>query len=373
MKNILISTIYCVVLLLSFTPIRTIGCTSWMVFSDLTKNNTHILHKNRDSIGRKISVAISPASSPRKWVALWSGGTNSGINSSGLAATMNSGEICIDPPNIKGKKTTAGIVNAILESCDSAEQAVLLLRKFISNGNYYHGKSGSIFFFLDSKEGYICEVTSKVCSAQRYDTGYVVRASNWRNPNMTKYVRSDIERYLKASAREYIAFTGLNKMLDEQGKISLPEIFNLSRHIQMPEKSPLKRSICGITTNSTASFEIDKQYPDILSTAYFTIGPPRHTVYVPIPVCVEKIPSIMKNQKWSVMAFNRLDKLKLDSPLPEEWLKFEQNSITLYSKAKDKARQLLKENKQKEAVKLLNFTAKKIWNEAAKVLKIRYN
>ena len=33
----------------------------------------------------------------------------------------------------------------------------------------------------------------------------------------------------------------------------------------------------------------------------------------------------------------------------------------------------LKENKPKDAVKLLNFTAKKIWNEAAKVLKIRYN
>ena len=57
----------------------------------------------------------------------------------------------------------------------------------------------------------------------------------------------------------------------------------------------------------------------------------------------------------------------------DDVLKFEQNSITLYSKAKDKARQLLKENKQKDAIKLLNFTAKKIWNEAAKVLKIRYN
>ena len=44
-------------------------CTSWMVFADLTKNNTNILHKNRDSKYRNIKAYISPANSPRKWVA----------------------------------------------------------------------------------------------------------------------------------------------------------------------------------------------------------------------------------------------------------------------------------------------------------------
>lgn len=39
-------------------------CTSWIVFSDLTENNTNILHKKRDSKKRQIAVYLSPADSP---------------------------------------------------------------------------------------------------------------------------------------------------------------------------------------------------------------------------------------------------------------------------------------------------------------------
>jgi 16S rRNA G966 N2-methylase RsmD len=46
------------------------------------------------------------------------------MNASGLAAVMNAGEICVDPPHVKGKKTTQNILRVILESCDSAAQAV---------------------------------------------------------------------------------------------------------------------------------------------------------------------------------------------------------------------------------------------------------
>ena len=38
---------FCVILL--SIPFKAACCTSWMVFSDLTGNNTNILHKNRDS------------------------------------------------------------------------------------------------------------------------------------------------------------------------------------------------------------------------------------------------------------------------------------------------------------------------------------
>lgn len=371
MKKSLQFAVICVTTLFVVIPWQAQCCTSWMVFSDLTGKNTHILHKNRDSISRKITVAISADNAPRKWVALGNNGPNSGMNSSGLAAVMNSGEVCIDPPVIKGRKTTEGIIRAVLESCDNAAQAVAALKKFIAEGNYSHGKSGSIFLFMDPTEGFVCEITAKVCSVQRYDSGYAVRASNWRNPGMIKYARSDIGRFLKASAREYSAFSGLNRIIDEHGKITLPEIFSLSRDFQMPEKSPLKRAVCGETTNSAASFEIDKQYPDVLSTAYFTVGHPRHTVYIPIPICVERIPSVMKSRKWSSTAFARLDKMKLASPLPEEWIKFEKDSMALYAKAQDKARKMLAENKRAEAVKHLNFTAKKIWRDAAAMLKIQ--
>ena len=80
-------------------------CTSWMVMHDLTGNNTNILHKNRDANSRNVALYLSPANSPRKWIASGNDGhTTMGMNASGLAGVMNSGEKCINPPDIKGKK-----------------------------------------------------------------------------------------------------------------------------------------------------------------------------------------------------------------------------------------------------------------------------
>ena len=78
----------------------------------------------------------------------------------------------------------------------------------------------------------------------------------------------------------------------------------------------------------------------------------------------------MGNLKWSAAAFKRLDKLKLEAPIPAEWTKFEKDSMVKYNKAKDEARKLLDAGKRAEAVKLVNSTAEKIWNDAVKLLKI---
>ncbi len=356
---------------LVMTPMQGVCCTSWMVFSDFTGNNTNILHKNRDSASLKVFISSGRAEGERKWISLGGGGANIGFNSSGLAGIMNSGEKCIDPPGRgKAKKGTPQMLQAILESSDTAAQAVEKLKQLVKDGDYSHGKRGSVFMFMDSCEGYVCETTGKLCNAQRFDHGYTVRASVWHNPNMYQYSREDIDIYLKASSRAYIAMSGLNRMLDEHGKITLPGILDHSRHHIPPEKSPFKRSICGKTTNSAASIEIDKEYPQILSTMYAAIGHPRHTVYVPIPITADNIPSVMKKRNWSMKSFKRLEELKLEAPIPEDWTKFEKESLAKYGQAKAEARKLLKAGKTTEAAALLNSTAWKIWKKAAKLLNI---
>lgn len=363
-------TLLAVALGLFFVPFEGVCCTSWMVFSDLTGNGTNILHKNRDSASRKVFISSSEPGAKLKWISLGSGGANIGFNSSGLAGCMNSGEKCSDPPSVEGKKSTPKMLQVILAECNSAAQAVAKLRQFVKDGDYSHRQRGSIFLFMDSREGYICEITAKVCTAQHFNSNYTVRASVWHNPLMYQYSREEFEIYLKASSRAYIAISGLNRMLDETGKITLPGIFEHSRHHIPPKKSPFNRSICGKTTNSAASIEIDKEYPQVLSTMYAAIGHPRHTVYVPIPIVTEYIPPIMKNRKWSMTAYKRLDELDLNSPIPEEWTKFEKESMASYTKAKAYARKLLAAGKSAEAAALLNFTAKKIWKKAAVMLNI---
>jgi hypothetical protein len=293
-----------------------------------------------------------------------------GINVSGLAGVMNSGETCINPPNVKGKKGTPAMLNEVLNTCDTAAQGVEKIKELIAAGDYSHGNKGSIFFLMDRNEGYVCEITAKFCSAQRYDNGFTVRANIWQNTGMYQMTRNSIKGYLNSSARAFVALSGLNQILDKKGKISLLDIFNLSRHYLMPEDCPEKRSVCFKLTNSSSSLEVDKKYPDVLSSLYVTIGHPRHTVYVPVPVCTEKVLPSMGNGKWAKAVFKRLDTLKLEAPIPAEWTKFEQDSMAEYTKAKAEARKLLDAGKRAEAVKLMNSTAEKIWINAEKLLKI---
>ena len=91
-------------------------CTSWMVFSNLTKNNTNILHKNRDSKIRNVAAYMSAPNAKRKWIAIGNASTNSGMNSSGLAGAMNSGEKTPDPANPKGqgRKDTVVLLEVVL-------------------------------------------------------------------------------------------------------------------------------------------------------------------------------------------------------------------------------------------------------------------
>ena len=344
-------------------------CTSWMVFSDLTGNNTNILHKNRDSANRTIIMSASAPGAARQWIALGSGtGANMGISRSGLAGVMNSGEKCINPSKNKAGKTTPAIMQHILENCDTAAQAVEKLKEIIKADDYWHKNNGSTFFFLDSKEGFVCEITAKDCTVQRYDQGYAVRANIWQNPNMQQHSRNSIRHYLNSSARAYIAFSGLNKALDKHKKITLADIFDLSRHWQMPKESPEKRSVCFNSTNSTASLEIDRQYPGTLSTAYCTFGHPRHTVYVPVPVCARKFRSEMTDNSWSAASWVRLKAKTLGAPIPAEWSKYEESFLTEYAAAKEEARKLLDQGKQAEAENLLNAAAEKIWDKAAAVM-----
>lgn len=346
-------------------------CTSWMVFHDLTGNNTNILHKNRDSVARNVVLSMSEPGVKRKWIASGSKtGVNMGLNTSGLAGVMNSGEKCIHPSNDKTRKSTPAILKEIMSSCDTAAQAVERLKQFLKEKDYHHGVKGSIFFFMDPKEGYVCEMTAEVITVQPYNSGYAVRANIWQNPQMQRYSRNDVQSYLNSSARAYIAYSGLNQALDKYGKIGLFDIFDLSRHCKMPEKSSEKRSVCFKFTNATASLEIDRQYPDVLSSGYFTIGHPRHTIYVPVPVCAEKLHPAMGDLSWSAASWKRLDTLGVEAPVPEKWLKYEKESMDKYFNAKDKARKLLDSGKRAEAVTLLNKTAEEIWNGAAEILKL---
>ena len=374
-------------------------CTSWMVFSDLTKNNTNFLHKNRDATSRNIAVLMGKEeiavveknfwenlitfwseetkTVKRKWVGL--GNSNEagtyahvcmGMNASGLAVVVNSGEKCIENNNDNKKKGTPAILKALLESCDTAKEAVAKLEEFIKAKDYYHKKSGSIFFIMDTKEGYVCEMTAKFNSAMRYDKGYAVRANIWYNPGLPQRADNNIKSYINSSVRAFVALTELNTPLRKNGRITVSDSLALARNHIVPKDSPNPRSVCFKYTNSSSTLVVDKEFPAVLSTGYLTIGQPRHGICVPVPICVETLDKRMTDLSWSKFVWARFDKKGLEAPIPEAWLAFEKKSFAEYESTLEKARTLLREDKKAEAVKLLNDKAASIWKEAAKIMGI---
>ena len=340
-------------------------CTSWMVFADLTGNGTHVLHKNRDSPARHIAVKQSAPGAPRRWIGLSNKESPCmGMNEKGLAGAMNSGETCVDPPDNPAGKSTPQILQTVLENCDTAAEAVKKLRQLIRAGDYSHGKRGSIFFFLDPREGYICETTAKVCTVQRYREGYAFRANVWRNPGMAQLSRNTPMEYLDSCGRESVVRAALNGALERKQRIGLADILALAREDKPEKDSPLERSIFSKTTNSAATLVIHREFPTVLSTMYALVGQPRHTLYLPIPLCAETLDCRLTEPVWSDAARARFETLGLHSEIPAEWIAFEKKSMADYEKASAKALELLRKGDEAQAVRTLTSAAGKIWREA---------
>ena len=193
-------------------------------------------------------------------------------------------------------------------------------------GDYYHGVKGSIFFFLDTNEGYICEITAKYCSAVRYDYGYTFRANIWHNTGHPQRSDNSLSAFINSSVREYVTLTALNQALRKNGKITVADSLALSRNIAVPADSPNPRSVCSKSTNASSTLVIDREFPGVLSTGYQNIGQPRHGICVPFPICVEKIDKKIVDLTWSRAVWKRFGKLGVAAPIPEAWLAFEKKS-----------------------------------------------
>jgi len=351
-------------------------CTSWMIFSDLTGNNTNILHKNRDALSRDI-VVVAGGNSSRRWIGLGNrrelpGCPCMGMNNSGLAAVVNGGELT--PENSADQnwngRTTPQLLKDILDNCDTAAQAVERLRGFIAAKDYSHQKEGSIFLFTDVNEGYIVELTAGFVSAQRVDRGYALRANTWHNPGMAQRSCNIWLEFSGSFVREHAVISNFHKAIYQNGRLGLVDSLAMSRNCEDPKEAQIERRVCYTYTNSGSTLVIDREYPDVLSVGYVTIGHPRHTICVPIPICAEKLDERMEETVWSKAAWVRFEKLGLRAPIPKEWLDFEEKSRVEYDACLAEARKLLRAGRKTEAIALLNAAAAKIWQGAAELLEL---
>ena len=113
-------------------------------------------------------------------------------------------------------------------------------------------------------------------------------------------------------------------------------------------------------TIASTMFVPDRAFPEMLSTVFIAIGPPRHTVYLPVPMGATEFPEELADGDLGLVAFALRDKYGLDDPLHlDRFAALEKELMEEYSATCEKARIELRANRRKEAAELLTANFRK--------------
>ena len=344
-------------------------CTSWIVLPGLTEGKNIMLHKNRDADAVKLKFYREALPGKIGWMALGNAErvtANMGINDKGVAVVMNSG----DPSD--GTSETSGfftpeIAKIALEESATAAQAVEKIREFVESKRYRHGKKGSIWFAADAREAWIVENDAVRFAAHKVEGSFDIRANTWHFAEMVPFSQLTPERQTNYYRREFavrnLLFAGGTKYA---GPVTVEMIADASRIHVIPE-DPACYPLCGKRTNSAATIVTDCEFPESLSSMYVAFGPPRYTLYLPLPCLLKEIPEALTSGRFSDAVFARRD---TGAELPEaERNALEREMNQRHRDAVEKARAILRAGGGREkAADLLSGAFRENWVEACAYL-----
>ena len=336
-------------------------CTSWNVVKELTETHQNFHHKNRDSNSKNIVLLHRAVPGKYAFTAIADRAVfyaNCGMNEMGLAVSMNSGDETAEY-NLSGFSTPL-MARILLEECATGEEAIAKLKELLESGAYFHGKKGSIWHITDPDNAYVAEHNAKHIAVHKVTHGIGIRANTWEYPEMIPYSDNTLENRLNSITRAQ----SVRRIVMDEGwqchrKVRLQDMFAGARCRTFCDTG---RAPCAKNTNSATTITLDKEFPRFLSTAWFAPGPPRHTVFIPVPMAVEKLPDELLDGSFCDGIFARAEKTGLDVPLFGV-LALEEELISTQLTVTEKARLLLREGKEKEAEELLKETFRKNWEK----------
>ena len=353
------------------------GDTDWIVLPHASASGRMLLHALRDN-GKPVSTDIRLDKGGKIWSLRIgnnkSGFTFAGINYCGVAVLATGGDPTRDKNPRYNKRLYNGpnAVNLILRNCRTAEQAVDLLRDGAKKSLIY----GSLIFFIaDPNRAFIVECSHRHFAVSELTKGFCVYTNVWKLPGMDDASARSPKFHSWQFQREWTTAEMLRRARGD-GKISLAESLATSRvgvlEINAPafEKARDKWRINNTPAIRTSAdgvlFEIDREFPGVLSCAYVAFGPPRHTVYLPIPIgAAEKLPAELTPNPWKAGALARNKAAKPDTPIDMRFATFEKRIFTEFEKAREEARTLLRDKKVDDAKKVLQDALQRHAAEAA--------
>ena len=341
------------------------GCTSWIIAPDASSTGACMVQKNRDYTGQNLlSVRLFRAAPGRYKVLtvtdLWNTGAGAAMNEKGVMIVQN------DASNKDSmyRSVTTGcifILRYIAENCATKDEAVSCLKEFYRSGI---ARSGSIYLIADLNSGTIVEATARRVASADLNFAFEARANNLLLPGMRNSVANKREGFLNGANRRFTASEFLRKTLREKGRIAPPDLTRLARLRDPEQEKAGFRQVCMKRTLAGTMMVPDRMFPDFLSAAFVALGPTRHTVFLPIPMGLSRMPESLVDGEWGTAALDLAKKLPLDHDRLGEFEALEKKFITEFFAAREEARLLLLDRKKAQAVKLLDDLFTKHYGEA---------
>ena len=223
---------------------------------------------------------------------------------------------------------------------------------------------GLIFLIADPQRAFAVECSPGHFASYEIKGTYCVYSSMWKMPEMQAVSRRSPRSYGWSTQREWAAREMLQRGRQSGNTISAAESIAASRagsaeintkeNEKARDKSPVNNTIANKFSADGFLFEIDREFPGVLSCAYVAFGPARHTVYLPVALgAAEALPAELTPTPWKTGALARLKAAKPTDAVDQRIVEFEKQLHAEFAKTREEARKLLREKNAADAKKLL--------------------
>ena len=339
--------------------------TSWMILPKAATNGLMVMHVNRDATKNAktapqlIYDARKQYGGKYKFLRICNDGhCIAGINEKGLGVIFSGGDPTDDknPPKSNQNFSPHNTTVIMLRRFADAGQAV----KYIHSGFKKHQIVGSaIYLVADPFRAFIVECSPRHFASWELPHAFCVYTHCWKLPGMDDGSVATADRAQWNYQREWTAREFLRLAMEKNHRmIPLSESMAVSR---LAAHETGKKTVLNGPSNKATfaayTLELDPDYPDYLSTVYVAFGPPRHTIYLPIPfIAADKLPTELLDQKMLTAALKRRDEAAGDAAVDPELVKLQDKIVADFTKARYRARQMMRSDRHNDAEKLLRET-----------------
>ena len=340
------------------------ACTSWLLGPETTESGMMILHKIVD--GQYSPRDADIRTSPNGWRWLRIGGyhgghSNMALNEKGVAITTNGGDpnILKHPRGGRIALSCGPLEAVVMRNCATAAEGAEMLKNIARSQRFMDPKDyGFILMVADARQAFVVEICDGYAEVAELHGGIHVVANAWRLPGGEELSSVNLAGVRGNRAREACAAKALRENR-VNGKYTVRGCFAASRKIRkgkFDERYPFvpgNDKAKNMSVQATC-FEIDPEFPAYLSCAYTSLGPQRHTMYLPIPMAVGQLPDKMRDGRWTKMAYAHQQAFGPEHADLGKISELEDKFLAEFDAVRDQARKMLREGRKDEAVRLLN-------------------